>query len=70
MRIKHHTLVMMFRCPVVSVNIFDYVSTPVIFVILGLEIIYFDHYNSLNSAQLAAAISKVSFCVYVLVVVV
>ena len=44
----------------VSVNIFDYVSTPVIFGILGMEIIYFDHYRSLNAAELAAAISKVS----------
>ena len=60
MSIKHNTVAML-NCFIVSVNIFDYVSTPVIFVILGLEIIYFDHYNSLNPAQLAAAISKVSF---------
>ena len=45
---------------VVSINIFDYVSTPVIFGVLGMEIIYFDHYHSLSTAQLAAAISKVS----------
>ena len=49
----------MYLCTV-SINIFDYVSTPVIFGILGMEIIYFDHYHSLTAAQLAAAISKVS----------
>ena len=43
-----------------SISIFDYVSTPIIFGILGMEIIYFHHYHSLSPAELAAAISKVS----------
>ena len=43
----------------VSVNIFDYLSTPVIFGILGLEILYFDRYAALTAPELAAAISKV-----------
>ena len=51
---------MVLHISVVSINIFDYVSTPVIFGVLGMEIIYFDHYHSLSTAQLAAAISKVS----------
>ena len=43
----------------VSVNIFDYLSTPFIFVVLGLEILYFDQHATLDGSELAAVISKV-----------
>ena len=47
----------------VSVNIFDYLSTPFIFVVLGLEILYLDRYATLEGSELAAAISKVIYLV-------
>ncbi|XP_065919594.1 lysosomal cobalamin transporter ABCD4-like [Dysidea avara] len=44
-----------------SINIFDYLSTPVIFGILGLEVLYFDRYAALTAPELAAAISENTF---------
>ena len=47
----------------VSINIFDYLSTPVIFGILGLEVLYFDRYAALTAPELAAAISEVQLSI-------